>query len=104
MAVMDEAAFASRIGKGTKISGKLNFKAPAKIEGEAEGEITGDEVMIAAGGPPRGAGRPVPGLPAGGGAVPPPAAPHLRRAPAGALEPTRVRRAGGGPVPSRSSR
>lgn len=49
MAVMDEAAFASRIGKGTKVSGKLNFRAPAKIEGEAEGEISGDEIVIAQG-------------------------------------------------------
>jgi cytoskeletal protein CcmA (bactofilin family) len=47
MAVTDEASFESRIGKGTKISGKFNFRAPAKIEGEAEGEITGDEIMIA---------------------------------------------------------
>jgi cytoskeletal protein CcmA (bactofilin family) len=49
MTVMDESAFASRIGKGTKITGKLNFRAPAKIEGEAEGEITGDEIFIAQG-------------------------------------------------------
>jgi cytoskeletal protein CcmA (bactofilin family) len=44
--VNSEAAFESRIGKGTKVSGKLNFRALAKIEGEAEGEITGDEIMI----------------------------------------------------------
>lgn len=43
----EEAAFDSRIGKGTKISGTLNFKAPVKIEGEAEGDITGDEILIA---------------------------------------------------------
>ena len=49
MAVMDEAAFASRIGKGTTVSGKLHFRAPAKIEGEAEGEISGDEILIAQG-------------------------------------------------------
>jgi cytoskeletal protein CcmA (bactofilin family) len=49
MAVNDERAFESRIGKGTKFSGKLNFRAPAKIEGEAEGEITGDEILIAEG-------------------------------------------------------
>lgn len=49
MAVMDEAAFESRIGKGTKVSGKLNFRAPAKIEGEVEGEITGDEIFVAQG-------------------------------------------------------
>jgi cytoskeletal protein CcmA (bactofilin family) len=49
MAVLDESAFQSRIGKGTKFSGKLNFKAPAKIEGEAEGEITGEDIVIAQG-------------------------------------------------------
>jgi cytoskeletal protein CcmA (bactofilin family) len=43
------AAFDSCIGKGTKISGKLNFNHPARIEGEAEGEITGDEILIAPG-------------------------------------------------------
>ena len=42
-------AFESCIGKGTKVSGKLNFREPARIEGEAEGEITGDEIMIAPG-------------------------------------------------------
>ncbi|MGH7933052.1 MAG: bactofilin family protein [Candidatus Binataceae bacterium] len=46
---IDERTFESRIGKGTKISGKFNFRAPAKIEGEAEGEITGDEIVIAQG-------------------------------------------------------
>jgi cytoskeletal protein CcmA (bactofilin family) len=45
----DNGAFESWIGKGTKISGKLNFKQPARIEGEAEGEITGDEIVIAPG-------------------------------------------------------
>ena len=49
MAAMDDGSFESRIGKGTKISGKPNFRAPAKIEGEAEGEITGDVIMIAQG-------------------------------------------------------
>jgi cytoskeletal protein CcmA (bactofilin family) len=49
MATLDEASFLSRIGKGTRASGKLHFQGPVKIEGEAEGEITGDEVMIAAG-------------------------------------------------------
>jgi cytoskeletal protein CcmA (bactofilin family) len=46
MAVTDESSFESRIGKGTKVSGKLNFRALAKIEGEAEGEITGEEIVI----------------------------------------------------------
>ena len=49
MALNDDSAFESRIGKGTKASGKLNFRGPVKIEGEAEGEITGDEVVIASG-------------------------------------------------------
>jgi cytoskeletal protein CcmA (bactofilin family) len=49
MAVNEDRSFESRIGKGTKISGKLNFRAPAKIEGEAEGEISGDEILIAEG-------------------------------------------------------
>src|SRR5215469_15098955 len=41
--------FDSCIGKGTKVSGKMNFSQPARIEGEAEGEITGDEIVIAPG-------------------------------------------------------
>jgi len=40
-------AFDSCIGKGTRISGKLNFRDPARIEGEAEGEIVAEELMIA---------------------------------------------------------
>jgi cytoskeletal protein CcmA (bactofilin family) len=49
MASNQNGAFESCIGKGTKISGKLNFKETARIEGEAEGEITGDEIVIAPG-------------------------------------------------------
>jgi cytoskeletal protein CcmA (bactofilin family) len=49
MAVTSETAFESRIGKGTKVSGKVNFRAPAKIEGEVEGEISGDDILIAQG-------------------------------------------------------
>jgi cytoskeletal protein CcmA (bactofilin family) len=49
MAGSNEDAFQSHIGKGTKVSGKLNFKAPTLIEGEAEGEITGDDIVIAQG-------------------------------------------------------
>jgi len=49
MASNGDVAFESRIGKGTKISGKLFFKAPARIEGEADGEIAGDILEIAAG-------------------------------------------------------
>ena len=48
MASLDDTT-ESKIGKGTKISGKLNFRGPAKIEGEAEGEITGEDVIIANG-------------------------------------------------------
>jgi cytoskeletal protein CcmA (bactofilin family) len=49
MAVNPNGTFESCISKGTRISGKLNFKEPARIEGEAEGEITGDEILIAPG-------------------------------------------------------
>jgi len=49
MAATDGASFESRIGKGTKISGRLNFRASARIEGEAEGEISGDEILITQG-------------------------------------------------------
>ena len=37
----------SCISKGTWISGKVDFGTMARIEGEAEGEITGDEIEIA---------------------------------------------------------
>ncbi len=36
----------SRIGKGTKITGKLAFGSRARIEGEVEGEITGEEIIL----------------------------------------------------------
>ncbi|HTW89844.1 MAG TPA: polymer-forming cytoskeletal protein [Candidatus Binataceae bacterium] len=49
MATSDDGGFESRIGKGTKVSGTLSFRAPVKIEGEAEGDITGDEIVIAEG-------------------------------------------------------
>ena len=49
MSTNSESSFESRIGKGTKISGKLFFKAPARIDGEADGEITGDEIVISQG-------------------------------------------------------
>ena len=39
----------SRIGKGTKVSGKLQFVGPVHIDGEAEGEINGEDVFIAPG-------------------------------------------------------
>ena len=48
---LNGGASESCIGKGTKISGKLNFREPARIEGEAEGEITGDEIVISFAGP-----------------------------------------------------
>jgi cytoskeletal protein CcmA (bactofilin family) len=38
----------SSISTVTRISGKVEFRGLAKIEGEAEGEITGDEIEIAA--------------------------------------------------------
>jgi cytoskeletal protein CcmA (bactofilin family) len=37
----------SCISKGTRIFGKVEFQERAKIEGEAEGEITGGEIEIA---------------------------------------------------------
>jgi cytoskeletal protein CcmA (bactofilin family) len=43
------AAEESRISKGTKLSGKLHFHGIVRIEGEADGEIVGDEVVIAEG-------------------------------------------------------
>jgi cytoskeletal protein CcmA (bactofilin family) len=43
---LNEESYESRIGKGTKASGKLHFRGPVKIEGEAEGEITGEEIVI----------------------------------------------------------
>jgi cytoskeletal protein CcmA (bactofilin family) len=46
---LNEDSIESRIGKGTKISGRLTFHGPVKIEGEAEGEISGEEIVIAAG-------------------------------------------------------
>lgn len=39
----------SRIGKGSKISGNLHFHGTVRIEGEVEGEIVCDEVVIAEG-------------------------------------------------------
>jgi cytoskeletal protein CcmA (bactofilin family) len=49
MAANPNGTFQSCIGKGTKVSGKLTFREPARIEGEAEGEISGDEIVIAPG-------------------------------------------------------
>ena len=43
------AAEESRIGKGTKVSGNLHFHGTVRIEGEADGEIVGDEIVIAEG-------------------------------------------------------
>ncbi len=41
--------FESRVGKEARLSGKLVFRRPVKIEGEAEGELSADEVMVAEG-------------------------------------------------------
>lgn len=49
MSSTGENAVESRISKGTKVSGKLLFKGTAKIEGEVDGEVTGDEIVIANG-------------------------------------------------------
>ncbi len=48
-ALTDDNGFESRIGKGAKASGKLSFRGPVRIEGEAEGEISADEIVIATG-------------------------------------------------------
>ena len=49
MSSISESAVESRISKGTKVSGKLFFKGPARIEGETDGEITADDLTIANG-------------------------------------------------------
>jgi cytoskeletal protein CcmA (bactofilin family) len=41
--------FESCIGRGTRVNGKIDFGAPARIEGEVEGEVTGSEILIAQG-------------------------------------------------------
>jgi len=41
--------FESCIGRGTRVAGKIDFGAPARIEGELEGEVTGNEILIAQG-------------------------------------------------------
>jgi cytoskeletal protein CcmA (bactofilin family) len=43
----DDGVFESRIGTGTKITGKLTFRGRTRIEGDAEGEIRGEEIVIA---------------------------------------------------------
>jgi cytoskeletal protein CcmA (bactofilin family) len=45
----NSSSFESKIGRGTKVSGKLHFDAPAKIEGEVEGEISASELIVAEG-------------------------------------------------------
>jgi cytoskeletal protein CcmA (bactofilin family) len=47
MAIDGEKSSSCHISRGSRISGKLDFKEVAEIEGEAEGEITGDEILIA---------------------------------------------------------
>jgi cytoskeletal protein CcmA (bactofilin family) len=46
MPSIDDGACDSRIGAGTKVSGKLSFRGTTRVEGEAEGEIRGDEIII----------------------------------------------------------
>ncbi len=45
-ATADDGVFESRIGAGTKVTGKLTFRGRTRIEGEAEGEIRGEEIVI----------------------------------------------------------
>jgi cytoskeletal protein CcmA (bactofilin family) len=47
MAMDPGKASSTYIGKGTRISGKVDFGEKATIDGEAEGEITGDDIEIA---------------------------------------------------------
>lgn len=42
----NEAGVESRIGRGTKVVGKLSFGATARIEGEVEGEITAEDLIL----------------------------------------------------------
>jgi cytoskeletal protein CcmA (bactofilin family) len=48
MAIDPATTSSSCISKGARISGKVDFGEMARIEGEAEGEITGDYIEIAA--------------------------------------------------------
>jgi cytoskeletal protein CcmA (bactofilin family) len=47
MAIDPERTSPSCISLGSRITGKVEFRALATIEGEAEGEIMGDEIEIA---------------------------------------------------------
>ena len=47
MATNPAKSSSSCISQGTRISGKLDFGEMATIDGEAEGEITGDKIEIA---------------------------------------------------------
>jgi cytoskeletal protein CcmA (bactofilin family) len=47
MAIDPQRTSWSCINRGSRISGQVEFRELAKIEGEAEGEITGDELEIA---------------------------------------------------------
>jgi cytoskeletal protein CcmA (bactofilin family) len=40
------ATAAARLDRGTKISGKLHFEGPARIDGDIDGEIDGKEITI----------------------------------------------------------
>ncbi len=45
----EDGGMESCIGAGTRISGKMSFRGRTRIEGEAEGEIRGDDIVIAQG-------------------------------------------------------
>ena len=47
MATNPVRSSSSRISQGTRITGKINFGKVATIDGEAEGEIIGDDIEIA---------------------------------------------------------
>jgi cytoskeletal protein CcmA (bactofilin family) len=46
---IEDISFESRIGAGTKVSGKMNFRGRVRIDGEADGELRGDEIVVSQG-------------------------------------------------------
>lgn len=45
MARVDEASSGAFLGKGTRVTGKLSFEGPVRIEGHVEGEITAQDTL-----------------------------------------------------------
>jgi cytoskeletal protein CcmA (bactofilin family) len=42
---IDEASSGAFLGKGTKVTGKLSFEGPVRIEGQVEGEISAQDTL-----------------------------------------------------------